>query len=641
MKTKIIKKVAAAAAAIISVTVVLTGCTDSKSPQSSSISGSDSLISNIDVSIAAEDLDVGYDEESTVSISFSNGKAEISGEGAAAQGENVTISQAGTYILSGTADNGRIIVDSDKNAEIKLVFNGVKITCSNNAPIFVSKAKKVYVVLNDGTENTLSDGDSYSSGQDDANTDGCVFSKADLTINGGGTLNVKANYKHGIVSKDDLVITDGTINVTSASTALEGKDCVKISGGTFKLSAGSNGIKSTNTEDSDKGFISITGGNFNIVSNNDAIEAEKVITVEDGSFDITTGGGSSNASMKSDGTPNGDWRSDMGKGGGGPRGDMMSPNNGGNPPEQPDVNNGEIPATNVAFSQTASEESDETSTSAKAIKAGSEIKISGGKIKIDSADDSLHCNGNITISGGSITASSGDDGIHAGNNLTISNGEINIDKSYEGMEGSVVKIDGGTIKVTASDDGINCAGGSDTGSADRPGADQFAAQEGVSLNINGGTVTVNADGDGLDSNGDLYLTGGVVYVSGPTNGGNGALDYNGEAKATGGTLIACGAVGMEEGFGESSTQNCVLHDFSSTISANESIKITDSSGNTVLTFTPSKDWQSAVFTSPELKKGETYTITAGSVSEEVTINGVITSNSTGNGFGGGRGGNRF
>ena len=194
--------------------------------------------------------------------------------------------------------------------------------------------------------------------------------------------------------------------------------------------------------------------------------------------------------------------------------------------------------------------------------------------------------------------------------------------------------------MVASDDGINCTGGSDTGSTDRMGADQFSSQDGVELNINGGTVTVDADGDGLDSNGNFTMAGGTVCVCGPTNGGNGALDYNGTANVTGGTLIACGAVGMEEGFSDTSTQYSVLHDLGSTVSANEKLTITDSDDKEILSFTPIKTWQSVVFTSADLKEGETYTITAGSQSESVTIDGIVTSNSTGMSFGRGHGGGR-
>ena len=642
------KKTVAIAAAVLIVTATMTACSD-KNTSSSAITTTTApsvTESDVDTSIAASDLDVGYDETSSTTVSFSNSSAEISGNGAQSDGGVVTITEAGTYILSGTISNGRVIVAADKKAEVKLVFNGVNITCTDNAPIYVSKADKVYVILEDGTENTLCDGSTYNLGEDDANTDACLFSKSDLTINGGGTLNVTSNYKHGIVSKDDLVITDGVINVTSTSTAIEGKDSVKISGGNFTISAGTNGIKATNTEDTAKGFISITGGTFNIVSNNDAIEAETVLTIEDGTMDITTGGGSANASTKSDGSANGDWQKDMGNGGGGPMGnggDM------GNPPDaQPANETDELTletaantTTDVTLEETTDETSDDTtSTSAKALKAGTEIDIKGGTITIDSADDSIHSNGDVNIMGGTVSASSGDDGVHADGNLTISDGTVSILKSYEGLEGATVTITGGTNSVAASDDGINCSGGSDTGSTDRMGADQFSSQDGVFLKISGGTTTVDADGDGLDSNGDFYMDGGTVYVSGPTNGGNGALDYNGTAQITGGTIIACGAVGMEQGFDDTSTQYSALYDLSSTIAANTEVTVSDSSGNVLLSYTPTKTWQSMVFSSADLKQGETYTITAGSVSETVTLDSINTSNATGSGMGGGMGGGR-
>lgn len=137
-----IRSLAAAVAAVITVTAAFTSCSESKRSDASSRTTSTAAKSNIDVSIDAEDLDVGYDEKNAISVSFANGTAQINGDGAAAQGETVTISKAGTYILSGTAENGRVIVAADKDAEIRLIFNGVNITCADNAPVFVSKAKK-------------------------------------------------------------------------------------------------------------------------------------------------------------------------------------------------------------------------------------------------------------------------------------------------------------------------------------------------------------------------------------------------------------------------------------------------------------------------------------------------------------------
>lgn len=599
---------------------------------------------DVDKEISAEDLDVGYEETEAVNITFSESGADISGNGAVYDNETVTISVAGTYILSGSG-SGRIVVNADKNAEIKLVLNGLDLTCSDNAPISVTEADKVYLILEDGSENVITDGESYNISDVD-NTDGAIFAKSDLTINGGGSLTVNANYKHGIVSKDDLVITGGDIRITSASTAIEGKDSVKISGGTFDLSAGTNGIKATNTEETDKGFISIYGGTFTVNASGDAFDAESVLTVDGGEFNITTGGGSDNASMKSDGTPNDDWHNDMQGGMDRPNtadmGDMTPPDGFGGGDFQPttaadnqlDIEN----AANTQSFEVIETSADSETASAKAFKSGGSILITGGTFDINSADDSIHSNGDVTISGGTITAASGDDGIHADGNLLIEDGNLTVTKSYEGLEGMTVTIAGGEISVTSSDDGINSAGGSDTGSTDRMGRDQFASQEGVFLNITGGNVYIDASGDGLDSNGDLYMLGGTVYVSGPENSGNGALDFNGEAIITGGTIVASGAVGMEECFGENSEQYVVLHDFSGTLSAGTEFTVTDSSGNQIISFTNEKTWQGVVFSSPELKEGETYTVSAGDETESITIESIVTSNSQGGMFGGGKGG---
>lgn len=628
-----VRKLAVFAAALI--TVSACGCTDGLVTDNSSENKAEtSAVKDTDMQIGAEDLDISYEKTGSTSVRFDGGSADIDGQGAAADGGVVTVSQAGTYIFSGNTDNGRIIVDAGKDSEVKLVFDGVSVSCADNAPVLVKSADKAFIILEDGSENTVSDGESYSL-EEGENTDAAIFSKADLNISGGGSLTVNASFKHGIVSKDDLIVTGGKIAVSSASTALEGKDSVKISGGEFIVSAGTNGIRSTNTEDETKGFISITGGSFDITSGGDGIDAETQLSIEDGEFEITTGGGSANASMRSDGTPNGDWHRDM-QGGG-----MMDPGRrpdgvpGGDMAPAAD-NRGDLIIENTANTQDTSS----GETSSKALKAGKIISISGGVINIDSADDSVHSNGDISVSGGTLTAGSGDDGFHSDGDLTISDGSVEITKSYEGIEGLTVTISGGTLSVTASDDGINCAGGSDTGSEDRMGRDMFTAQDGVFLRITGGELKINSGGDGLDSNGDLYMEGGTVYVSGPENSGNGALDYNGTAEVTGGTIVASGAVGMEECFGESSEQCAVLHDFSSAIAGGTEFTVSDSDGNVILSFTNEKTWQGVVFSSPELKQGKTYTVSAGTQSEQITIDSVITSNSLGGGFGGGFGGNR-
>lgn len=647
MSSDITKRIAMLLAAV----TVLSAASGCSKNDPSSVNSSDTVSAGsvIDTSFNAEDLDIGYDESASNTIVFNENSAEIKGSGAEFKDGDLIISAAGTYILSGTLSDGQMIVDADKKSEIKLVFSGLSVSCSDNAALFVNKADKVTVTLESGSENSLTDGAEYSLDDETSNVDGTVFCRSDLTLNGTGTLNITANYKHGIVCKDDLVITDGVYSVTSVSGGIYGKDSIKINSGSFTISAGSNGIKSDNTEEAGKGYIYINGGTFDIAAGTDGIESRSIISIEGGTFNITTGGGSENASMRSDGQPNEGWGKWGGKEG------MTPPDfNEATPPEgmaPPNRQNTQNTGNNEeAYLETAAAETETTdsqdSSSAKGIKAETELNIKGGEINIDSSDDSLHCNGNINIYGGKISAKSGDDGIHADSELSITDGTITIEKSYEGLEGISILISGGDVSVTASDDGINAAGGSDTGSSGRPGMDGFntSSDSEYLLTISGGTVKINASGDGLDSNGSLVIEGGEIYVSGPTNGGNGAIDYgdNSSAWITGGTIAACGSIGMEEGFGENSSEQCsVLHNLSSAVSGGTEVVISDSSGNKILSYTPEKDWQSIVFSSPDIKEGETYTITAGEITESVTVEGLVTSNSTGMGGGGRPGGMNF
>ena len=686
MKINTMKRAAALAAAIT--VLAMTGCSDSKNnTNKTSTEVKTAAVTSTEAAIDADDIEVGYEEDDAVSVSFSDSGIETAGSGVTVDGTVLTITAAGTYKLSGTCSNGRIVIEAGKEDKVKLVLDDLDLTCKDNAVITARTADKVFLLLESETVNTLADATAYDLAADD-NTDAAVFAKCDLIINGDGTLTVTGNYKHGIVSKDDLVITGGNITVKAASSGISGKDSVKISAGSIDVTSGKDGVKSDNSEDEGKGIISITGGTIKINAGGDGISAAKELQISGGDFNITTGGGSVNASMKSEAMPNGDRKQGFGG-----KGDFTPPDMGnfdmgdlGTPPdmgERPDRgdfdpskfdNNGERPdfgdmgtppempdgktfekseeksadSDNDTSSGNTETSSDTVSTSAKALKSGGIIMIENGTITIDSADDSLHCDGSANISGGSITASSGDDGIHVGGDLIIDGGDVTITKSYEGIEGMTVTVSGGTINVTANDDGINCAGGSDTGSSDRMGRDQFAAQEGVYLKISGGTVNVDAGGDGLDSNGDLYIEGGMITVSGPENSGNGSIDHNGSASITGGTIIAAGAVGMEEMFDEEGTTQCaVLHDFTKSFSADTEFTVTDKDGNTILSFTDPKTWQGVIFSSPDLKQGETYTVSAGGESAEITIDGVITSNSTGGmgnmgGMGGhGRNGGRF
>ncbi|WP_139904830.1 carbohydrate-binding domain-containing protein [Clostridium thermarum] len=525
-----------------------------------------------------EDNYSDWQNESPNYIELKGTSAEIKGSGAEIKENIITITSAGVYVISGTLDDGQILIKEESKGTVRLVLNGAQITSKDSAAIYIKSAGKAIISLEEGTENTITDGSSYVF--EDSSTDepsAAIFSRSDLTINGSGKLIVNGNYNDGITGKDDVKITGGDIVIKAADDGLIGKDVAAVKAGSLTIEAGGDGIKSTNDTDLSKGLVAIEGGSFNITSGADGIQAETYVLISGGNFDITAGGGSANGEVKAD--------EEMGPWGRG----------------------GKSTSTSTSTDETESQ-------SKKGIKASGEIVIGGGTINIDSADDAIHSNNFYTATGGDITLTSGDDGIHADTAIAIKGGKTNITKSYEGIESSDMTISDGEIYITASDDGINISGGADGSSINgRMGQNPFTATDGK-LIISGGFISVNADGDGLDSNGDIEMAGGTVVVSGPTNSGNGALDYNGTFEISGGLLVAAGSSGMAEAPSESSGQYSIMMTYPQVQQAGTLISLKDSSGKTLLTYAPEKNYQTVVISSPDLKKDSNYTLYSGGTS---------------------------
>ena len=259
-------------------------------------------------------------------------------------------------------------------------------------------------------------------------------------------------------------------------------------------------------------------------------------------------------------------------------------------------------------------------TSMKGIKATTNLTIQGGIFTINSADDAFHSNSSVTIQGGTFEIATGDDAFHADETLTITDGAINITESYEGLEGLHVEISGGDISLVTKDDGLNAAGGKDaSGVGGRDGMFHFgmsSASSDGSIKISGGTVKITASGDGLDSNGSLDISGGYIEVCGPNQGDTATLDYDTSGTISGGTFIGTGASSMAQSFSDSEQGVIALRVSNQT--AGTVIEVTDGGGNVLITHTPELAYSVIIYSSPELVKGETYTISVGSSSEEYT-----------------------
>ncbi len=234
------------------------------------------------------DLDPSYDEvAAAVTLSDSGSTAE--GSGVTVEGSNVTVTAAGTYVISGTLSSGSITVAAGEEDKVQLVLNGVSVTNPDGPALYVKSADKVFLTLADGTDNTLADGSGAAATDDDKDLDGAVFSRADLTINGAGSLTVLGNSKHGVVSKDDLVITGGTITVTAQNVALSGNDCVKIADAVLDLTAGTDGIRADNDEDAERGYVYIKSGTITVDAGTDGIQAKTVLYVAGGTLTLSSG----------------------------------------------------------------------------------------------------------------------------------------------------------------------------------------------------------------------------------------------------------------------------------------------------------------------------------------------------------------
>ena len=282
-----------------------------------------------------------------------------------------------------------------------------------------------------------------------------------------------------------------------------------------------------------------------------------------------------------------------------------------------------------------------SSNYATALKAKDNLIILGGKINIESVGKAIKGTDSVTIENAEITINVEDDGITTDGALVINSGTIKMEKVGEGLEAVTIDINGGTIDIVASDDGINARGLIDDSATDEEKeAYGEENQADTYFRITGGTVNVTAGGDGIDSNGQVYIEGGTLNVSGPASGPDVALDYNGKATITGGTFVSTGVQEMFESFDSSSTQNFINVFYSTAVSGGTEVKVTDKSGNVVLSYTPINDFTAVLLSSDKLVTGETYTVSAGSNSEEITISAgenTIGEQSGGMSFGGGNG----
>ena len=578
--------------------------------------------STIDTEFTDREKSGSYKVSEAVKITLNKTTATVSGSGAKADGSTITITEEGVYIVSGTLEDGQIIVDASDSDKVQIVLDGVNINCETNAAIYVREADKVFITLAENSSNTLGGGNEYTQ-IDDNTVDGVIFSKSDLVCNGTGSLTIEADYKHGIVSKDDLVITGGTYKITAADNGITAKDQLKILDGSFDIDAANSAVKAKNADNAELGNIDIAGGIFTIEAEQDGFHATSSIVVDDGTITVNSGDDGFHAELDTiirGGTI------------------LVEKSNEGLEGKRVVVNGGDITVNASDDGINAANSGDD---GANAANSGD-----GGVNAANSGDDGANA-----TNPGANAAGSGDDDSNAASSNNDSSAAVNsgddssISGAADGKEPPQMPPDtenGSDMQPSQDFDPENAPSGGnapqnfDPGNAPSDGDAPQMMQGGpggggnseLYIKITGGTLTVSADGDGLDSNGGLLVTGGTTIVYGPTSDGDSALDYDGSAIVSGGILAAIGSAGMVESFDEASTQPVITYYCTETQSADTTITLTDSDGSALFTVTPEKAYASIVLTCPEMKLDATYTLAAGTDNEEITLTDIITTAGT-------------
>ena len=554
----------------------------------------------------ANDLNGSWDTSEATVITLAGDTAKISGNGAYWLDGSLKIVQTGQYVISGELTDGNIVVDAKQYSKVWILLDGVTIFCSDDACIRVDQADKVFLTLAEGSKNILTGGETFSESALADGANAVIFSHDDLTINGAGSLEVVSSYENGITSKDDLIITGGTISVTAPSHGLRVNDHFRMTSADLTISAEKDGIHTEGAIVIQDGVLTITAGDDAVHSDtsvlildgtilvNDCYEGIEALTIEISGGDTTihaqddalnangytgTGFGANMGQMP-----------DMGENPFSAEG-MSFP---GNPPGM-DGNRPEMAESNEAASE-SSEQSSENMP-----------------VPTEGAPD----------------AESTDSAGIAGMKLFEADTEQTPGEAFErGNRGHRMSFGGGPESEGES-------------RMDSTEEKTTVNVEDTWILISGGTLTIlnesGRDADGLDSNGDVTITGGKIVISLVGSSGNSALDSGSESGGmmtiSGGTVIACGDSSMAEGFESESAQASILYTLSETAAAGSIVTLLDAEGKELISETIPYAFSAVVLSCPEMSVGETYTIRIGESEQTVEMTSVSVSTGTGSDFG--------
>ena len=530
----------------------------------------------LDVDTHYSEQDLSWDTSSETAIDLSNPTAT---DGVTVEDGTLTITKAGTYKLSGEYQ-GQIKVEAADSDAVRLVLDNANITNSSGAALNVVNADEVILYSASGTTNTISDGADYTAtGEDDP--DAVVYSKADLTIAGEGTLKVNGNHEDGIHTSDGLVIASGTLEVNAANTGIKGKDYVDILGGTITVTAQQDGIKSTNDTDEGQGWTRLSNGTVTVNAGDDGFKASRVVEISGGSLTVE--------------------QSDEGI-----------------EAQYINVSGGDVNVTSADDGMNASlKTSDSESTDSSANTSDAANQQQNNQQQGSLPGEQQNGTSNQQQQGtGQPPAMSGTSQDGTSQNGTTGTGQQQNNTQNQSNQnmGQPPAMPGGNAQDGTSQNGTTGTGQQGMGQPPQggmPGGGGGGTFEVVdaAINVSGGNITVNAEGDGIDSNGVTTLSGGTLIVNGPSQGGNAALDTNGDLLLNGATVLSGSTADMFEAPSTNSTSGYLKLTNSSGFEQGSTVQVADSSGKVVANYKVTKsNVQLVLVSSSSIVKGQSYTV---------------------------------
>ena len=507
-------------------------------------------------SVTSFQAQTSFDESQASQITLADQTATVTGQGASFSAQTLTITQAGTYVLTGSGKNLKLVVEAADTDQVHLVFQNLTLE-GEGILLQVNKAQEVVISLAEGSQNALTE----SQASDDEKVKATIHSQVPLTLNGTGNLTLTALTKNALEVEDDLKVLGGTYTAKAANHGFKAEGALDIEAATLTIEAGKDGLHAEHDETTERANISLNPTRLSIAATEDGVDAGNELTIKGGTITVSQSEEGLEARIIRQ----------LG-------GDVT------------------IKSSDDGVNASAGSSSKTTDTSATS-------KTTEASATSNSADTSPSAS---QATSDSATASASDSQATADPAATSQADQANKDENATppSPPAGQAPPQGGQPPQNGQGPGGMPPGG------------QEESDPSLQIILEGGTLTVDAEGDGIDSNGTVTISGGSLVVNGSVQGGNGPLDASGDITITGGTVWALGTSDMLQGFAQGSTQASITANIAGT--AGQTLIILDANGKEVARQTASKDFQAVIMSSADLVDGQTYTIQVDGTTQTAT-----------------------